>query len=122
MTRSLDRMYKKMGGSAITSTPTATKKTTKAAPAVKAASSSASALKPGKRTIKLGIDRDSTFMYFIKDGAVWRVPRKRPGMPKGKKEKIRQFAEAGSLDYGSYLYYLDGAGNVVMNPRKNRRV
>jgi len=73
-----------------------------------------------KKTIKLGIKRDNDFMYYIKKGAVWRVPRKRPGVKaKGKNEKVAQFAGADEMDYSSYLYYLDGNGNVVLSPRKS---
>jgi len=71
---------------------------------------------------RLGIKRDNDFMYFIKDGAVWRVPRKRPGVAaKGKKEKVAQFAGKGELDYSSNLYYIDGKGNVVASPRGKRK-
>ena len=75
----------------------------------------------GKRTIKLGIERDSNFMYYIKNGAVWRVPRKRPGKPKGKKEKVQQFTGKDGLDYSKNLYYLDGKGDVVVAPRGRKK-
>jgi hypothetical protein len=75
----------------------------------------------GKRTIKLGIERDSNFMYYIKNGAVWRVPRKRPGQPKGKKEKVQQFTSKDGLDYSKNLYYLDGNGDVVVAPRGRKK-
>jgi hypothetical protein len=75
-----------------------------------------------KTTIKLGIKRDNNFMYFIKTGAVWRVPRKRPGVKaKGKSEKVQQFAPASRMDYSKFLYYLDGKGNVVESPRPKRK-
>ncbi len=41
-----------------------------------------------QKVAKLGIKRDSNFMYYIKKGDVWRVPRKRPGKPKGKPERV----------------------------------
>ena len=39
---------------------------------------------------RLGIQRDSDMMYYIKQGAVWASPRKQPGKPKGKAVKIDQ--------------------------------
>lgn len=75
-----------------------------------------------KQLIKTGIKRDNDFMYYIKEGAVWRVARKKPGKKANKtKEKVAQFAPKGSMDYTKYLYYLDGKGNVVLSPRKKAK-
>src|SRR6476660_4339937 len=64
---------------------------------------------------KLGIKRDNDMMCYIKTGAVWATPRKKPGQPKGKAAKV---AAAGiEMDYSKYLYYLDGDG-----ARKERQV
>jgi hypothetical protein len=69
------------------------------------------------KVAKLSIQRDNDFMYFIKKGDVWRVPRKKPGQPKGKAEKV---AVAGiEMDYGKYIYFLDGDGDIA---RKERQV
>jgi hypothetical protein len=69
------------------------------------------------KVAKLSIQRDNDYMYFIKKGDVWRVPRKKPGQPKGKSEKV---AAAGvELDYGRYIYFLDGDGDIA---RKERQV
>ena len=69
------------------------------------------------KVAKLSIQRDNDFMYFIKKGDVWRVPRKKPGQPKGKSEKV---AAAGvEMDYGKYIYFLDGDGDIA---RKERQV
>jgi hypothetical protein len=66
---------------------------------------------------KLGVKRDNNFMYFISKGDVWRVPRKKPGQPKGKKESV---AKAGiDMDYSQYVYFLDGNGDIA---RAKRRV
>lgn len=71
---------------------------------------------------RTGIKRDDNYMYFVKDGWVWRVPRKKPGkVAKGKKEKVHQFADKSDMDYSKYLYYVDGKGNVVASPRKKRK-
>src|SRR5436190_8968936 len=51
----------------------------------------------------LGIKRDKNMMYFIKGGDVWATPRKQPGKPKGKPQKIA--ATGIDLDYSKYLYY-----------------
>jgi len=71
----------------------------------------------GEKIAKTGIKRDNDLMYYIKTGDVWATPRKKPGMPKGKAQKI---APAGiEMDYSKYLYYLDGDGDVA---RKERQV
>jgi hypothetical protein len=71
----------------------------------------------GEKIAKLGIKRDNDMMYYIKGGDVWATPRKKPGQPKGKATKV---AAAGiEMDYGRYLYYLDGDGDVA---RKERQV
>src|SRR2546428_9126368 len=71
----------------------------------------------GEKIAKLGIKRDNDMMYYIKTGDVWATPRKKPGQPKGKAQKV---ASAGiEMDYSKYLYYLDGDGDVA---RKERQV
>jgi hypothetical protein len=71
----------------------------------------------GEKIAKTGIKRDNDLMYYIKGGDVWATPRKKPGQPKGKAQKI---ANAGiEMDYSKYLYYLDGDGDVA---RKERQV
>ena len=71
----------------------------------------------GEKIFKAGIKRDNDLMYYIKGGDVWATPRKKPGQPKGKAQKV---AAAGiEMDYSKYLYYLDGDGDVA---RKERQV
>src|SRR5215470_905830 len=71
----------------------------------------------GEKIAKLGIKRDNDLMYYIKGGDVWATPRKKPGQPKGKAQKV---ANAGiEMDYSKYLYYLDGDGDIS---RKERQV
>ena len=71
----------------------------------------------GEKIAKTGIKRDNDMMYYIKGGDVWATPRKKPGQPKGKAQKV---AAAGiEMDYSKYLYYLDGDGDVA---RKERQV
>ncbi len=68
------------------------------------------------KVAKLSIQRDNEFMYFIKKGDVWRVPRKKPGQPKGKADKV---AAAGiEMDYGKYIYFLDGDGDIARQARQ----
>jgi hypothetical protein len=71
----------------------------------------------GEKIAKTGIKRDNDLMYYIKSGDVWATPRKKPGQPKGKAQKV---ANAGiEMDYSKYLYYLDGDGDIA---RKERQV
>jgi hypothetical protein len=69
------------------------------------------------KVAKLSIKRDNDYMYYIKKGDVWRTPRKKPGQTgKGKSEKV---AAAGiDMDYGKYIYYLDGDGDIARQARQ----
>ena len=62
-----------------------------------------------EKVAKLGIKREKDFMYYIKNGSVWKVPRKQPGVPKGKPEKV---ADAGVTQDTNYIYFLDKQGDV----------
>ena len=64
---------------------------------------------------RLGIQRDSDMMYYIKQGAVWASPRKQPGKPKGKAVKIEPIGV--DLDYSKYLYFIDSDGDVARKAR-----
>ena len=68
------------------------------------------------KVAKTGISRDNNFMYYIKNGDVWQVPRKKPGQPKGKASKV---TSAGiDMDYGKYIYFLDGDGDIARQARQ----
>jgi len=58
---------------------------------------------------KLGIARNKDFMLYVKDGDVWQVRRKQPGVPKGKPEKV---AEGGFEMDNNYIYFVDKDGDV----------
>ena len=62
-----------------------------------------------EKVAKLGISRDKDFMLYVKDGAVWRVRRKQPGVPKGKPEKV---ADGGFEMDHDYIYFVDKDGDV----------
>jgi hypothetical protein len=62
-----------------------------------------------EKVAKLGIKRDINLMYWIADGAVWAIPRKRPGEPQGKKIKVSPVEMERDLNY---LYFLDAKGDV----------
>jgi hypothetical protein len=62
-----------------------------------------------EKVAKLGIKREKDMMYFVKGGAVWKVPRKQPGMPKGKQEKV---ADGGFQQDTNFIYFLDQDGDV----------
>jgi hypothetical protein len=55
-------------------------------------------------------------MLYVKDGAVWKVRRKQPGVPKGKPEKV---ADGGFEMDSDYIYYVDKDGDVS---RSNRAI
>ncbi len=58
---------------------------------------------------KLGIARNNDFMLYVKDGDVWQVRRKQPGVQKGKPEKL---AEGGFEMDKNYIYFVDKDGDV----------
>ena len=58
---------------------------------------------------KTGIVRNKDFMLYVKDGDVWQVRRKQPGVPKGKPEKV---AEGGFTMDNNYIYFVDKDGDV----------
>jgi hypothetical protein len=58
---------------------------------------------------KLGITREKDYMLYVKDGDVWKVRRKQPGVPKGKPEKA---AEGGFEMDKNYIYFVDKDGDV----------
>jgi hypothetical protein len=62
-----------------------------------------------EKVAKLGIKREDKYMYYVKDGAVWRVPRKMPGEDKGKPEMLVQANVQMDLNY---LYFLDSEGDI----------
>jgi hypothetical protein len=62
-----------------------------------------------EKVAKLGISRDKDYMLYVKDGAVWRVRRKQPGMAKGKPEKV---ADGGFEMDNNYIYFVDKDGDV----------
>jgi hypothetical protein len=62
-----------------------------------------------ERVKTLGIVRNKDFMLYVKDGDVWQVRRKQPGVPKGKPEKV---AEGGFEMDNNYIYFVDKNGDV----------
>jgi hypothetical protein len=62
-----------------------------------------------EKVAKLGISRDKDFMLYVKDGAVWRVRRKQPGVPKGRPERV---ADGGFEMDSNYIYFVDRDGDV----------
>ena len=67
-----------------------------------------------EKVVKLNIKREKDFMYYIKGGAVWKVPRKQPGQPKGKSEKV---VDANVEQDTDYIYFLDKNGDMARAKR-----
>jgi hypothetical protein len=67
-----------------------------------------------EKVAKLAVKREKDFMYYIKGGAVWKVPRKQPGQAKGKSERV---ADAGVNQDTNYIYFLDKDGDVARAKR-----
>jgi len=67
-----------------------------------------------EKVARLSIVREKDMMYYVKDGSVWKVRRKQPGVPKGKPEKE---ADGGFEMDNNYIYFLDKAGDVARAKR-----
>ena len=67
-----------------------------------------------EKVAKLGVSREKDFMYYVKDGGVWKVQRKQPNVPKGKPEKV---ADGGFEMDTNYIYFVDRDGDVARAKR-----
>ena len=69
----------------------------------------------GKKVKKTGVERDDkNFLYYIKNGQVWQVPRKQPGQKKGKPTMLID----GEIEMDSaFIYFLDKAGDISRTKR-----
>jgi hypothetical protein len=67
-----------------------------------------------EKVAKLGVSREKDFMYYVKDGGVWKVSRKQPGVPKGRPEKV---ADGGFDMDTNYIYFVDRDGDVARAKR-----
>src|SRR5512146_2775752 len=67
-----------------------------------------------EKVAKLGVEREKDFMYYVKDGEVWKVQRKQPGVPKGRPEKV---ADGGFEMDTNYIYFVDRDGDVARAKR-----
>ena len=62
-----------------------------------------------EKVAKLSVSREKDFMYYVKDGAVWKVKRKQPGVQKGKPEKVID----GNFEMDTdFIYFVDRDGDV----------
>jgi restriction endonuclease len=62
-----------------------------------------------EKVAKTGLVREQDWMYYVKDGDVWKVQRKSPGVPKGPSLKV---AVAGVEMDTDYIYFLDKDGDI----------
>jgi len=67
-----------------------------------------------EKVAKLGVEREKDFMYYVKDGEVWKVQRKQPGVPKGRPEKV---TDGGFQVDTNYIYFVDRDGDVARAKR-----
>ena len=69
-----------------------------------------------EKVARTNVEReDKSYIYFIKDGAVWRVPRKQPGQTsKGKREKV---VDGGIEMDTAFIYFLDKDGDISRSKR-----
>lgn len=58
----------------------------------------------------LGVAREEDFMYYVADGAVWKVRRSGRGVPKGTPERV---ADGDFEMDANYVYFIDGDGDAA---------
>jgi hypothetical protein len=71
-----------------------------------------------EKILRLGMTRVPGYEYFLRDGAVWRVPHRRAGQPAPSQEQWIPVAEALFERDAGFLYTLDADGDVARIPRK----
>lgn len=68
-----------------------------------------------QKVAKTGVKRDDkNFLYYIKKGQVWQVPRKQPGQRKGKPKML---VDAGIEMDSAFIYFLDKKGDISRTKR-----
>ena len=60
------------------------------------------------KVCRLGIRREQGFLYYVKRGGVWRIPRQSES---GRRKAVKIADADGELDPG-YVYFLDRAGDI----------
>jgi hypothetical protein len=65
-----------------------------------------------EKVAKTGIKKDGNYIYFIEDGAVWRVPRRQ--IDDAEREMV---VDVGILLEPSFIYFVDRDGDVVRSRR-----
>ena len=66
------------------------------------------------KVARTGVKKEKGYLYFVRNGDVWRAPLKRSGQSKGKAEKV---ADANVTAESGYLYFVDRDGDVGRTKR-----
>ena len=69
-----------------------------------------------EKLIKTAIQRETSFLYYIKDAEIWRSPMKRSGLPAGTKAQRVMSLEL--IKEPGFMYFLDKDGDVARAPRQ----
>jgi hypothetical protein len=65
---------------------------------------------------------DKKFIYYVKsDASVWQAPRRNSKGKSGRKKQLAKFGTAKDMDYGKYIYFVNGKGQVARARRSNGR-
>jgi len=71
-------------------------------------------MKGAEKVALLGVAREEDWMYYVKDGAVWKVQRAGRGVPKGRPRRV---ADGGFQMDSDYIYFVDRDGDVARAKR-----
>jgi hypothetical protein len=61
-----------------------------------------------QKIVELGIEREEGFMYFVRNGDVWRLAR----APEGGSGRPELVADGGAEMDSAYIYFLDKEGDI----------
>jgi hypothetical protein len=71
-----------------------------------------------EKVFRARVQRQRGFIYYVKDGDIWAAP----GRNAGSRRKPRMVHEVGlPMDHLTYLYYVDGDGDVARKRRDGAR-
>ena len=68
-----------------------------------------------QKVVRLGIKRDTDYLYYISGSSLCRKRRKQPGVPIGREEKVAALDV--ELDRQNFIYFLDKDGDVARAKR-----
>lgn len=74
-----------------------------------------------EKVAKVGVKRESGFLYYLRGNEVWRSPMKRGGGKAGSTEsQAEKVADAPFKREATYLYFIDAEGDISRSQRTKK--